>query len=182
MFCSLLPHVLADGYPSYAARYLQQLLLNPPPFYIADNMRSLLHLLMTKGVNTNESSGSSVPLCPPLSIGKVVSLLSAGQANAATFREIAANVQAVSSFLRSGSGMLPHLLVMTSYDSGISTSQALLLGQLERVYALIERTVALDETMLDRKDVPNRDPHFRIPDDFFHRNEVEFRGSIAIGE
>jgi hypothetical protein len=171
-----MPNLLAEDYPSYSARYLQRLLLNPPPYHIADHMRSLLRYLMTSAPD----GSSSIPVCPAISIGKVVSLLSAGQANAATFREIAANLKAVATLLRSDSAMLPHLMAITAYDSGISSTQLHLLTQLEKAYRVIDNTIALEETILFRKDIPNRDKNTRIPDDFFYRNEYDFRGSISL--
>mmetsp|Transcript_27158 Transcript_27158/g.45868 ORF Transcript_27158/g.45868 Transcript_27158/m.45868 type:complete len:745 (-) Transcript_27158:31-2265(-) len=165
-----------DGYPAYAARYLRRLLLNPPPFHIADQMRNLLRVLLT----TASDGSTAVTLCPPISIGKVVSLLSAGQANAATFREIAVNIKAVATLLRSNSSLLPPLMAMTAYDSGISSSSEHLLMHLEKAHDIIKNNIALDDALSRHRDVPSRDSHMRVPDDFFYRNEIDFRGSIAV--
>lgn len=54
LFFRLIPHVLAPGHPAYTARYMQQLLLTPPPFHIADHMRNLLRLLMTEQSDVSE--------------------------------------------------------------------------------------------------------------------------------
>ena len=174
---SLIPQVLAEGHPSYAARYMKQLLLNPPPYHIAEHLRSLLRIMMK-----DPGDYSITPMCPPISVGKVVSLLTARQANAATFREIASNLRGVATLLQSESPLIHHLMSIITYDSGLSTSHRELLTNVEKAYKLISETVALDETVLDRRDVPNRDTHLRIPDDFFYRNEVDIRGSISKGE
>ena len=132
---------------------------------------------------------TTVPQCPPVSIGKVVSLLSSQQCNAATFRDIAATLLSVMTLLRTDSPMLPHLLALTSHDSGINTTQSQLLLQVEQAFELIRNTVSLREELVDddsaaashSKDVPFEDTFLRIPSEFFVRNEIEFRGSINAG-
>ena len=170
-FVRLVPHMLAAGYPMYAARYLQRYLLNPPPYHIADHMRGIVSSLLGR-------DAPSIPLCPHVSIGKVVSLLSAGQANAATFREIAVNIKAMSSLLQSDSPIVPYLLKMATYDSGMAYSGQSLVADLQSTYNTISSVISLNNHNLD---VPSRDKHTRIPDDFFYRNENDFRGSINFG-
>lgn len=111
-----------------------------------------------------------------------MSLLSAGQANAVTFREIAANLKGVASLLRSSSPLLPHILPITAYDSGLATAHSQLLLQLEKAIELIEETVALDDNEMLCGDIPSKDQYIRIPDDFFYRNEIDFRGCLNIGK
>lgn len=87
---SLIPSLLPPTYNAYIARFLKRWLLYPPPYKVADDMRSLCDCLYSNEV--------PIPKCNPVPLGKVISLLYAKQCNAALFRDISTNIKVSSSY------------------------------------------------------------------------------------
>lgn len=190
----------SSSFYSISSKFLRKWIINPPPHHIADAMQSLCLAL--------SNSKESIPPFQPISVGKVTSLLTAKQGNVALFRDILKNTKSLSTLLHhsnlndntndeitvikqqnkkgkkrlSGveisdySSILEPLLTITTYQCGIPAKKDLLLSGCERVTSAIQ-TVIAEETMFDSFSI---DPYQRIPDEFFKRNEEEFRNKIYL--
>jgi DNA mismatch repair ATPase MutS len=175
---SLLPFLLprsSSSSISYSTstKFLRKWLLNPPPHYIADHMQNLCFGLLTLN--------SSLPSFSPVSIGKITSLLTKKQCNIALFREIRSNIQSLLLMLEDQEGLyssiLPSLLAITTYESGISAENMDLLKEgCYKVLKNINSIIAED----DHEDMYSKDDNERIPEDFFRKNEELFRNKINI--
>lgn len=196
----VVPFLLPSGCRAYCGKFLRKFLLSPPPYEIADRFRSVLRILT--GGRSESRPVPALPSVHPVSVGKVVSLLSSGQCNAATFREIECTLGGVQELLdlassRSSQGeemvqeLTAHLLALGQYESGVAIDQHLFAQGVRRTRELIRERIAVygHHNNRDRGaasmmpiDCMSRDPHGRIPDEFFMRNELEFRGVLATGE
>eukprot|EP00981_Chlorochromonas_danica_P002201 scaffold437_cov168-Ochromonas_danica.AAC.18 len=168
---NLIPHLLPKVSNAFAARFLRKWILNPPPHEIADEMQSLCTSL--------SQLTYSLPPFQPISIGKLVSLLSAKQCNVYLFRDVQKNAQSLQYILSHAEDygrILPAMLTLTSFECGLPAESQYLLQATERVGQLIGSVIASEY----EEDQPFQDPNKRIPDEFFRRNEEEWRGKVSL--
>lgn len=111
-------------------------------------------------------------------------MLSARQCNVALFREIRENINSLQIMLDhnknseqeiSYTTLIRHLLVLTSFQSGVPADADQLQQGCKNVLDNLDAVIA-DESS---SDALNTDPFGRINDEFFKRNEEEFRNKIS---
>jgi hypothetical protein len=170
---SLVSCLLPPTAATSSAKYLQKLLVSPPPPHISEHFRSMLQCL-------SDLDLSSLPKMTTIAIGKVVSLLSASRCNAASFREMVQNMRSVMTLLSPSSALgallSKDLLQLVAYESGVSTIVPS--DFISRLGGLIK---TISQSITSQVD-PVARPQTEIPEEFFRRNESEFRGIFVAGE
>ena len=119
---NLVSYLLPDSAPAPTRRFLRRWLLTPPPPRVADAMAILVKALKEDGM-------ALPPLAvPPL--GKVLSLIRAGQASAQVYREILSAMDATVAVLDTygsdpkHSDQISALSVLVQHESGIAADPA----------------------------------------------------------
>lgn len=166
----LLPHLLLKSSPAVCKRFLRRWLLSPPSYELADHFRQLCHELSVLQIG--------LPIATPIDIGKAVTLITKKQANVAMFRDIASNTKAVLDMIQNKE-LLPlqsPLVALTASESGISVDISKLVQRGAAILSSISNTVA-DEAV---KDLISTDVYNHIPEEFFARNEEEFRNRLNL--
>ncbi|CAJ1966258.1 unnamed protein product [Cylindrotheca closterium] len=175
---SLASYVLDEAAPAPTRHFLKRYLLVPPPPSIARSMSELVESLLNPYAN---------PL-PPLTvppIGKVLSLIRAGQASANIYGELLQTLSNVELVLAEKNGGLPTaaLLALCEHESGIPCSRDSLVQRCNNAVAVIESVISsiyhvtnsgVSEN--DRFDSITMDDF--VSDAFFERNEAPWRGRI----
>ena len=179
---SLIPSLLPESAPSSTRRYLRRWLLIPPPPEIADAMSTLVRTLKD---DDNRALPPLVLGAPPLS-GKVFSLIRAGQASAAVYREILVALDAAIDVLLldqgrdedNSPGIVNALMTILRHDTATEESNpAALRKSFSDAMEMIERVVnsqnmdhSLNDCVSCYGDV--------VPPAFFARNEAIWRGRV----
>lgn len=166
---SLLPALLPSPANVFSLRFLKKWILSPPPHHITDAMQRLCRALA--------DFTSPLPAFQAGSVGKIVSMLSAKQCNLQVFRDIQKNANALEYLLQHEiyQQIIEPVLVLTSFECGVPAVMANLLGDCQQIGRAIDQVVATDEA-----DLPFVDPHGNVPEEFFQRNEDEFRNKISL--
>ena len=119
---NLVSYLLPDSAPAPTRRFLRRWLLTPPPPRVADAMAVLVKALKEDGM-------ALPPLAvPPL--GKVLSLIRAGQASAQVYREILSAMDATVAVLDAYGSDPKHrdqiaaLSILVQHESGIAADPA----------------------------------------------------------
>ena len=119
---NLISYLLPDSAPAPTRRFLRRWLLTPPPPHVADAMAVLVRALKEDGM-------ALPPLAvPPL--GKVLSLIRAGQASAQVYREILSAMDATVAVLDAYGSNPKHcdqisaLSTLVQHESGIAADPA----------------------------------------------------------
>ena len=119
---NLISYLLPDSAPAPTRRFLRRWLLTPPPPHVADAMAVLVRALKEDGM-------ALPPLAvPPL--GKVLSLIRAGQASAQVYREILSAMDATVAVLDAYGSNSKHcdqisaLSTLVQHESGIAADPA----------------------------------------------------------
>lgn len=179
---SLIQYVLDDGAPLATRRFLQRYLLVPPPPDVATSMSRVVVALMS-----SEHSASLPPLTVP-NLGKVLSLIRAGQAGANVYGELLQSLSTTGYILQDeDSEGLPisDLLHLCQHESGLPAERRSLLNRCQAAVEAIENVVSTsyhvnDGYFGDEDDIigdeVTRDEI--IPDSFFDRNELTWRGRV----
>jgi hypothetical protein len=190
----LVSSLLPDSAPSSSRRFLRRWLLIPPPPDIADAMSQLV------GTLTEDNRALPSLNAPPLT-GKVISLIRAGQASAAVYREILSALDAASKVLLldgenieiddGSSGSIVHpLLKILHHDTGVEALDANSLRQKFMEAATLIRSVVstqnLEQTLYntDCKTDDDSDGDYIsyfgdvVPPAFLERNEAIWRGRV----
>ena len=190
----LVTHLLPVQHRSPCAKLLKRYLLSPPPHAIADSLRTVLGLLVGHppgGEGGTDGVGvPSLPAVQPVSVGKVISLLSSGQCNAATFREIENTLSGIQKLLELSSSekacgrggvseLVGRLLELGAYESGVAIDPSQFSRNIRSACSIIRENIAVRD--LAASESASRDPFGRVPDDFFDRNELDFRGTLVTG-
>uniref|UniRef100_A0A0K6S9E2 DNA mismatch repair proteins mutS family domain-containing protein n=1 Tax=Chromera velia CCMP2878 TaxID=1169474 RepID=A0A0K6S9E2_9ALVE len=132
----LVRSLLPDNSPAFCSRFLRSWLLSPPPYRIADAAQELCRAMA--------QAEAPLPLqVPAVASGKIVSLVSSREGNAAFFRELGESLEAAWRLLES-----PHhaaarapLLDVLAYVSGMDADGARLVSVGRSVCEEIDRTV-----------------------------------------
>jgi hypothetical protein len=169
---SLVSHLLPSNPSRTSVKYLQKLLISPPPHHFAQHFREILHLL-------SEATQLALPKMATSAVGKMVSLLSVSRCNAASFREMLENMRSVKGLLSipsaAGAVLSSNLLPLVAFESGVSSLASTdFLSRLSRLIATLSQAIAPD---VDQE----VSPPATIPEEFLRRNEVSFRGIFMAG-
>ena len=172
----LVSYLVDDSAPASTKRFLQRYLLVPPPPEVADSFGIVIKCLMDE---------TNPVMLPPLSVpplGKVLSLLRAGQAGARLFGELLQTLHAAEVVLQGAlnSTTLDSLELVVEHESGLSAKRESLMLRSQAARATIEEVINPNfhafSNELDRGDVISTDTW--IPASFFERNERMWRGRI----
>ena len=178
---SLVNSLLPVSAPAATRRFLRRYLLTPPPPSIGESLAILIDFLRNK----------DGPSLPPLSIpplGKVLSMLRAGQASAEVFSEILrtlhSTIQVVDTFEKQGKTTeLSALITILQYESGMATDADSLRQRCHEAIIAIEEVICpfhhvshSDTTLHDDELVT--DFGEVVPRGFFERNEAPWRGRV----
>jgi MutS domain V/MutS domain I len=182
---SLIQYVLDDAAPSPTRRFLQRYLLIPPPPDVARSMSRLVGALMSP-----DQAGSLPPLTVP-NLGKLLSLVRAGQAGANVYGELLQSLATTAYILQENDGNydnglpLLDLLYLCQHESGLPAERFSLLDRCQDAIAAIENVVSttfhVNDAYFDGADEMTSDRvtrDERIPDSFFERNELAWRGRV----
>lgn len=181
---SLIKSILPESAPISTKRFLRRWLLTPSPPTATDAMASLV----------KELKDNNIPL-PPLSVppvGKVVSLIRAGQASALVYREILSSLDAATAILDSYSEV-PHkdnvidcdivspLMILLKHETGLAADPFSLYKRCIQAKKMIEDVVntemnSFNSTYSNLDSVS--DTGDLIPSAFFERNELVWRGKV----
>jgi hypothetical protein len=175
---SLVPCLLPPSCTSSSAKFLQKLLVSPPPHHISQHFRSILQIL-------SGPDHFPLPKMTTVGIGKIVSLLSASRCNAASFREMAQNMSGVLTLLSPSSALGKllsiDLLQLVAFESGVSTIvPSDFISRLSGLISIISQAITSQVNSSATSASDDR-PQTIIPEEFFRRNENEFRGIFVTG-
>ena len=166
---SLVSYLLPDSAPAAARRFLRRYLLTPPPPVVAAAMGSLIHQLTT--------SGSALPPLSVPPVGKMLSLLRAGQASAQVFQELLqatkSTVQLIDTF-GTHSTVVQSLMTLLEYETGMAADPESLRLRCSEAAEVIQSVVATEATSTDLISCFGA----LVPQGFLERNEGPWRGRI----
>ena len=192
----LVSSLLPDSAPASSRRFLRRWLLVPPPPNVADAMSQLVSHLKDEETRALPSLGA-----PPLT-GKFISLIRAGQASAAVYREILCALDAASEVLllddgmNGSSGIVAPLMTILHHDAGTVASDSLELRarflDAMDIIAKVVSTAALGQSLRNIEDsqtaehttdggrVEDYISYFGnvVPPAFYERNEAIWRGRV----
>lgn len=172
---SLLSSILPDSAPAATRRFLRRFLLTPPPPSVTEAMQHLVAYF--------KCAATSVPPLSVPPVGKILSLLRAGQASAQVYGELLQSMNAtiiVLDMLKNEGSLVDDLMLMLSYESGMSAEVDSLRARCIDAMETIESVVSplhhgrFDEDGNDRCS----DYGSLIPGAFFERNELSWRGRV----
>eukprot|EP00934_Nitzschia_sp_Nitz4_P009256 Nitzschia sp. Nitz4//scaffold27_size158506//76952//80746//NITZ4_002602-RA/size158506-processed-gene-0.266-mRNA-1//-1//CDS//3329545494//9246//frame0 len=175
---SLISHVLDDAAPAPTRRFIQRYLLVPPPPEVSQALATVVRTLMDP-----DSSVALPPLLvPPL--GKVLSLIRAGQASANIYGELLQMLDVTMYVLKQAnwnSDATEALLTLCSHESGLVADRESLLERCLEAERAIESIVShVHHVDVDGSVAPDESSTkcVYIPDGFLERNEEAWRGRI----
>jgi predicted GIY-YIG superfamily endonuclease len=175
----LVKYLVPDTAPNPTRRFLRRWLLTPPPPTVASSMSNLV------GYLKEESPAMPNFEIPP--IGKVLSLIRAGQASAEVFREVLVSLYSTVNVIETcllderGKEVMLSLINILRYESGIDASPGNLANRCLDAAQVIEEVVnTFDSTygQLSYEDEISDHANEIVPPAFFERNEAPWRGRI----
>ncbi|KAL7551663.1 hypothetical protein ACHAWF_014847 [Thalassiosira exigua] len=192
---SLIASLLPDSAPASSRHFLRRWLLVPPPPDIADAMSRLVR-------NLKDECDRALPSlrAPPLG-GRAISLIRAGQASAAVYREILSSLDAASEVLLLDEGedspesIVKPLMEILRHDTGIDNNSGSLRRQFLDATTMIESVVSTynlehsphkSEQTGDEVDDLHQLDYISyhgdaVPPAFYERNEATWRGRVKPG-
>lgn len=179
---SLVHCLLPVSAPAATHRFLRRYLLTPPPPPVAESLANLIRLL----------KGQDGPSLPPLSVpplGKVLSMIRAGQASAEVFSEILKTLISTIRILDTlemyaSKSEQSSFATLVEFESGMATDTRSLRRRCENAIDIVEgivcpiHHVSSSDIELDAKERVT-DFGDLIPRAFFERNETPWRGRVA---
>ena len=180
---NLMTYLLPDTAPAATRRFLRRYLLTPPPAAVCEAMSTLVAFL-------KEDKNS--PAVPPLAVpplGKVLSLLRAGQASAQVYGELLQAMAATVMVLEIESigdcetKLIDPLMTILEHESGLSAEPRSLKARCLQAISLIEQVVSpLHHAAFNFDQVAREDSisdfGLLIPSGFLERNEAMWRGRV----
>ena len=162
--------LLPDDAPAACKHFLRRWLLLPPRPSVADAARAAC-------VELTELRTTGLPSARPVPVGKLVGLILAKQANAATFLELKQLLSAMHRALDAQSldKYNDALLKVVKEEAGLSVERSHLSETARSASERIAHLVA--EPNAAESDTPSTDPYKIIPNTFFSRNEP-FRAMV----
>lgn len=176
---SLVNYLVPDVAPRPTRRFLRRWLLTPPPPSVASSMSNLV------GYLKEDSAAMPTFEIPP--IGKVLSLIRAGQASAQIFREVLVSLDSTVSIIdmcsnnEADSEIIHSLMDILRYESGMDASPENLKNRCLDAAQVIEEVVSPHDVFGgERSSMDTISSHVDdiIPPAFFERNELSWRGRI----
>jgi hypothetical protein len=171
--------VLDEAAPAATRRFLQRYLLIPPPPEIAKAMSELV------GSQMNPYASPLPPLMvPPL--GKVLSLVRAGQASANIYGDLLQSLSTAQLLLTSENESLPtnSLLALCAHESGLPCTRNSLVERCQNALDSIEAVISPAFHVANTDAAHDEEIYDSITDDlyvsnaFFERNESTWRGRV----
>lgn len=177
----LVNSLVPNNAPNPARAFLRRWLLTPPPPKVASSMSNITAFLK------DDSPAMPVLEIPP--IGKVLSLIRAGQASAQIFREVMVSLESTVNVLdvfmqdEKGREFISSLMEVLRYESGIVASPENLknrcLDAMQVIEAVVNTGNGIDQGLGSLDQVSNQnDSGDVVPPAFFERNEANWRGRI----
>lgn len=177
----LVEYLLPDSAPAANRRFLRRWLLTPPAPMVTDAMALL--------VSSLKSNGPSIPPMSVPPVGKVLSLLRAGQASAQVYGELLAAMHTTITVLDMADGALKQsdivepLMTILKHESGIAAEPDSLRSRCMEAMSVIEDVVSpihhvVGREMGNAKEDRISDFGDLIPRAFFERNEAAWRGRV----
>ncbi len=183
---SLIAHVLDEAAPAATRRFLKRYLLVPPPPEVAQSMAKVVKSLLD-----DNSSNAVLPRLTVPPLGKILSLVRAGQASATIYGELLHTIAVTRFVVSSPMHNLPvhALMTLCSHESGLVAEQESLALRCQQVMDVIEAIICPshhvdDEILMLQNKVSQftlEDPltHYQyLPDAFVERNELTWRGRV----
>jgi len=175
---SLVNYLVPNVAPQPTRRFLRRWLLTPPPPSVASSMSKLVGYL--------KDDSPAVPAFEIPPIGKVLSLIRAGQASAQIFREVLISIDSTVSIIdmcsndNVDSEMIYSLMNILRYESGMDASPENLKNRCLDAAQVIEEVVSTHDGFGDLSSIDRISSHADdiIPPGFFERNEHSWRGRI----
>jgi MutS domain V/MutS domain I len=177
---SLVSYLVPDFAPAATRRFLRRLLLTPPPPNVGEAVSTLLQFLIEDGA----------PCLPPLSIppvGKVMSMVRAGQASAQVYSELLraldSTIQVLDVLSQSHSNdVVRSLMVLLEYESGMAADPSSLRQRCLDAIQVMEDVLCPIHHVGDKggSDGNEQLTDFGglIPLAYFERNEATWRGRV----
>ncbi len=173
----LVKYLVPDSAPLPTRRFLRRWLLTPPPPSVASSMAALVTILKDEDVSL-----------PPLNVppvGKILSLIRAGQASAQVFRDIVTTIESSVNVLNAYSDepdIVSPLMSILRYESGIDAEQNNLKERCLDAMQIILNVVSTHHHDYENsKDRISSNGNDVVPFNFFERNESSWRGRIKPG-
>jgi hypothetical protein len=173
---SLTTYVLDEAAPAATRRFLQRYLLIPPPPKVAQAMATLVESLMD-----SDTAMALPPLTvPPL--GKVLSLVRAGQASANIYGDLLQSLSTTLFVLHDDQPLpIDALLVLCEHESGLAAERESLVRRCKEAMATMEAVISpayhVDGHHYHEDDDGVTHDRY-LPFAFFERNESPWRGRV----
>jgi hypothetical protein len=168
---SLVSYLIPDSAPAATRRFLRRYLLAPPPPVVSRSMSRLVR-------HFTQDDHSLPPLSVP-PVGKVLSLLRAGQASCHVYQELLVAIDATVTILDifgSDSVVMSSLMTLLEYETGMAADIPSLKERCRYAIDAIEGVIAVEATS-SRTDRISSFGNV-VPPSFFERNEAAWRGRV----
>lgn len=169
---SLVSHLVPDSAPSGTRRFLKRYLLTPPPPAVGIAMSMLVNELM--------SQVRSVPSLTIPPVGKVLSLLRAGQASSQVYQELLTALKSIVTVIDlfgSDSDIVISLMTILEYETGMAANANLLKQRCLDAIDVIEKVVTTEGSSSESVERISNFGYV-VPPSFFLRNEASWRGRV----
>lgn len=182
---SLVSYLLPDFAPVAARRFVKRLLLNPPPPTVGAAMSTIITFL-------KQDDAFSLPPMTIPPVGKVLSMVRAGQASAQVYGEILRALDSTKLILdlfsrNDSADVINALMTILEYESGMAADPSSLrqrcldaIEVIEDVLSPIHHVNSISRPFLDIDDERISDFGELIPRAYFERNEVTWRGRVRL--
>lgn len=175
---SLINYVLPHSAPAATRRFWRRWLLNPPPPTVADSTQALVAFFM--------DSDQSMPSLSVPPLGRVLSLLRAGQASAQVYAELLktlyGTLQVLDSFEKSDGDTLKCFMTILKHESGLAADPTSLRQRCMDTMELVEASISPIHHARNTGDTMCCDSFCDfgsvVPSAFFERNEATWRGRV----
>ena len=167
---SLIRSILPESAPAATKRFLRRWMLIPPTLEVSESMATVVKHLKEQGV----------PL-PPLSVppvGKIVSLIRAGQASAQVYGDLLAAIDSTLQSLNVLKGLHDPFMLLLKHESGIGSTVETLRERCEQASGLIEDIISPIHHVRGKAEDQVSNYGEIVPRGFFERNEESWRGRV----
>jgi hypothetical protein len=168
---SVLSYILPESAPVATRRFFKKLFLSPPPSAVGNAMAKLVLFFKNDGPRVPQA----INTIPP--VGKITSVLLAGEASAVLFRDLLDSLRATCEVVRilegsaSGSEITNALMTLLEFESGVAADPVSLTNRCASCETEIDNVLCcIDDHVSNYGGV--------VPLSFFHRNEDSWRGRV----